>query len=98
MKTSAAKRKRRKSKNPRLHVCCICDHRWESLDNSTAKKVRAAAKVNHDGPHCGMCRHFEMAERYALNRGFETVEGGLKKWLVMRDMRAKRKAYAKNPH
>lgn len=50
-----------------------------------------AVQVNKDGPYCGMCQHFEMAERFALARGFETVDGGFKKWQFMRLCKTKRK-------
>lgn len=72
------------------HKCCVCDHKWENLDPKLdPKKVEIAAKSNGDGPYCGMCLHLEMAERYAIARGFSTIEGGLKKWKVMRAQKSK---------
>lgn len=70
-----------------IHTCVICRHKWQSLDSKTERHVITAAKVNKDGPYCDMCRHLEMAERYALARGFAAIEGGVKKWRVLRGAR-----------
>lgn len=53
----------------RKHECETCGYVWESVDDSTAKHVRNAAKVNGCGPYCGVCGNLEMASRYAEGRG-----------------------------
>lgn len=69
------------------HTCCVCGHRWQSPDETTERHVLQAVQTNKDGPYCGMCHHLEMAERYALLRGFAGIEGGVKKWRTLRSVK-----------
>ena len=55
------------------HTCCRCGHVYDciyyDLPACKRKEVFRAAQVNRDGPYCNMCRHLEMALRFAAHRG-----------------------------
>ena len=53
-------------------TCQSCGFDWDALDG-THDKIRQAAKVNSEGPFCDLCRHLEMAERFARYRGMRLV-------------------------
>jgi hypothetical protein len=74
------------------HVCCVCGFHWRSATPKEERHVINAVKVNKDGPYCNMCHHLEMAERYALERGFAALEGGAKKWRVLRTARLQKQS------
>lgn len=65
------------------HRCCVCGHRYESPNVATEKKVRAAVKVNGDGPWCELCRNLEMAVRVAEVRKVNFV-AAVQKFLNLR--------------
>lgn len=44
--------------------CQTCGHTWEVVAKD-AKDAMTAAKVNGQGPFCGVCLHLEMAYRAA---------------------------------
>jgi hypothetical protein len=45
------------------HLCETCGYAW---DCDQAKcGVETARRVNKQGPYCELCRHVEMARRYA---------------------------------
>lgn len=71
------------------HGCATCGYSWKSLDSATERHVLTAMKVNKDGPYCMLCSHLEMADRYAFNRGFTSLESAIKQW---RSRRAQRQA------
>lgn len=56
-----------------IHICRSCGHSWKSIDNDTARKVIAAAKVNKQGPFCNLCLHLVMALRFAKARQLKDV-------------------------
>ena len=51
------------------HTCDCCGHQFRDLNDSRTRKTKQAAKVNKEGPYCELCRHLEMARRYAAHRG-----------------------------
>jgi hypothetical protein len=66
------------------HTCCICGHKWVSIDRSTDKKVRQAARVNKAGPYCSLCHHFEMADRHARSRGYQFLYDAMLDFVLAR--------------
>jgi len=50
------------------HECAECAHVWTCLQGVKCQ-VETAAKANKAGPFCQLCRHVEMAYRYAEARG-----------------------------
>lgn len=65
----------------RKHTCACCGHRWESLEDETAKAIQKAAEVNGVGPFCALCYHLEMAHRYANARDFRSLKAAVAFWL-----------------
>jgi hypothetical protein len=53
------------------HLCQHCGQGWDCMELESKVKcvVTKAAKVNGEGPWCGLCMHLEMAIRYAGNFG-----------------------------
>lgn len=51
------------------HRCQCCGHVWPCAEPLPTCKVETAAKANHSGPFCTMCRHGIMFLRYANLRG-----------------------------
>ena len=49
------------------HTCETCRHEWACLHVKC--QTAHAAKVNKQGPFCGLCLHLEMARRFAEARG-----------------------------
>lgn len=52
------------------HTCGACQHVFncEGEGRGPVCEVDKAAQVNKQGPFCELCRHVEMAKRYALLR------------------------------
>lgn len=70
------------------HTCQACGHEWESLDQKTARTVVQAAKINQQRPFCELCRHLEMARRYAIARGFKSLQEAVEEFDLRRMVRA----------
>lgn len=52
------------------HTCQECGHRWDCLEPRHPRcGIETAARANKTGPFCGLCRHLEMARRFAFLRG-----------------------------
>lgn len=51
------------------HRCQCCHHVWPCAEPLPTCKVETAAKANHSGPFCTMCRHGIMFLRHAQMRG-----------------------------
>jgi hypothetical protein len=58
-------------------TCSKCGHEFAQLldpgddEAEEERKTMVAAKVNRQGPFCELCRHLEMALRYAQHRGLK---------------------------
>jgi rubredoxin len=48
-------------------TCETCGHTFRQTPGEERKTLQAA-KANKQGPFCELCRHLEMALRYAQNR------------------------------
>lgn len=68
------------------HTCRVCGHKWESLDLSTAKKIRKSEAVNKNGPSCALCLHLAMAYRYGQHRGFKSLTEVVRWWNRIRSV------------
>lgn len=55
--------------------CAYCWHPITFESERDKKKTIIAAKVNGEGPYCELCRCLIMAQRIAINRGWDNVEG-----------------------
>ena len=62
-------------------TCQLCGHQWRQTfdpvkrqtEKGEEQKTLAAAAVNKQGQFCELCRHLEMARRYAEARNWITV-------------------------
>lgn len=63
-------------------TCATCGHQWEESQKDE-KKTRDAAKVNEQGPYCGLCRHLEMAHRYAMAHGYKSFKQAVNGWTIL---------------
>jgi hypothetical protein len=50
-------------------TCDLCGYKWECNDTDALKSLNAA-KVNKQGPFCGLCRHLHMAWAHWKHRPY----------------------------
>jgi hypothetical protein len=61
-------------------TCQTCTHSWEAVAKD-AKDALKAAKINREGPFCGVCLHLEMAYRHAAAQKRPRFTNAVFQWL-----------------
>ncbi len=64
------------------YTCANCGYTTLCEDQREVRRIKEAAKINGTGPFCDLCRHVDMAARYAEIRGFDAVADQLRRIYV----------------